>query len=87
MQTIAPKALAETQVLPLMEAVLCVDCEMVSNSSRGHCLACGSRALLNVATALGGPLHAKSENGRKAIGHALPAPVLVMRHSQHRSHR
>lgn len=64
MNPIAAKPLAETQVVPLIEAVLCVDCEMLSNSTQGHCLACGSRALLSVATALGGPLHAR----QSAIG-------------------
>jgi hypothetical protein len=87
MQTIAAKVLAQTQFVPLMEAVLCVDCEMVSNSTHGHCPACGGRALLNVATALGGPLHAKPEVSQEAIGHAMPARVLVLRKEKHRSRR
>ncbi|HZU22871.1 MAG TPA: hypothetical protein VE998_08580 [Terriglobales bacterium] len=78
MNTIAGKPLAATQVVPLLEAVLCVDCEMVSNSTQGHCLACGSRALLNLAAALGGPLHSNSA----AVADADPmvtGPVLVIR--------
>ncbi len=32
----------------LMEAVLCVDCETVSNSPHDQCLVCGSKSLLNL---------------------------------------
>lgn len=87
MQSIAAKALAETQVVPLMEAVLCVDCEMLSNSTHGHCPACGSRALLSVSTVFGGPLHAKSEIGNKAVGRPHGARLLVLRDTKRRSVR
>lgn len=59
METMAAKVLAETQTITLREAVLCIDCEMLSNSTQGHCLACGSRALMNVATALGGTIYSE----------------------------
>jgi hypothetical protein len=43
-------------VVPLAAAVLCVDCECLSDA-RGHvCPACGGSALMSVAAALGGAL-------------------------------
>lgn len=40
--------------LPLENAVLCVDCEMVSNSHHDVCVVCGSRSLLSLVRTLGG---------------------------------
>lgn len=40
--------------LPLVEAVLCADCEMISNSGGETCEVCGSRSLLSVGRVLGG---------------------------------
>jgi hypothetical protein len=48
------------QAVCLDHAVLCVDCEMVSNSVHTQCGVCGSRALLNVSVLLGGSLGAKA---------------------------
>ena len=41
----------------LQNAVLCADCEMVSDSSHDSCLVCGSRSLFNIAGIVGGALH------------------------------
>jgi hypothetical protein len=40
--------------LPLVEAVLCADCEMISNSGGETCEVCGSRSLLSIGRVLGG---------------------------------
>jgi hypothetical protein len=40
--------------LPLVNAVLCADCEMISNSRGDSCVVCGSRSLLNLSRILGG---------------------------------
>lgn len=40
--------------LPLESAVLCVDCEMVSNSQHDVCVVCGSHSLLSLVRMLGG---------------------------------
>lgn len=40
--------------LSLLDAVLCADCEMISDSRGDCCLVCGSRSLLNVSRVLGG---------------------------------
>ena len=40
----------------LTRAVLCADCDVVSDSPHDHCLVCGSRSLLNISRLLGGTL-------------------------------
>ncbi|HMK29116.1 MAG TPA: GAF domain-containing protein [Terriglobales bacterium] len=42
--------------LQLRDAVLCVECELISYNSTTQCLACGSKAVLSLACALGGSL-------------------------------
>ena len=38
----------------LLEAVLCADCEIISNSGGESCEVCGSRSLLSLGRVLGG---------------------------------
>jgi len=38
----------------LQEAVLCADCEVISNSGGDNCEVCGSRSLLSLGRILGG---------------------------------
>ena len=38
----------------LKKAVLCVDCDVLSDSPHDYCLVCGSRSLFNVGRLLGG---------------------------------
>ncbi len=40
--------------IPLLEAVLCADCEVISNSGGEACEICGSRSLLSLGRVLGG---------------------------------
>ena len=42
--------------VPLENAVLCAECDVVSDSPHDACLVCGSRSLLNIARMLGGNL-------------------------------
>lgn len=42
--------------VPLGNAVLCAECEVVSDSPHDVCMVCGSRSLFNVARVLGGKL-------------------------------
>ena len=46
----------DAEVIPLQRAVLCVDCESVSNGRFDECPVCRSRSLLNIARMLGGTL-------------------------------
>ena len=43
-------------VLPLLNAVFCLDCEVISSSRGDECAACKSRSLVSLARMLGGSL-------------------------------
>ena len=45
--------------VPLQNAVLCAECDVVSDSPHDTCLVCGSHSLLNVARIFGGNLPKK----------------------------
>ncbi len=47
---------ADLSSVPLQNAVLCVDCECVTDGRSDECLVCGSRSLLSVARIVGGTL-------------------------------
>lgn len=51
--------------VPLQGAVLCVDCECVTDGRSDECQVCGSRSLLSMARIVGGTLHAYQKNGPK----------------------
>jgi putative methionine-R-sulfoxide reductase with GAF domain len=42
--------------VPLQSATFCVQCEMISSSSKPYCVACGSHALIGLSRVLGGSL-------------------------------
>ena len=46
----------DAEVLPLWNAVLCLDCEVISSSRGDQCVACKSRSLVSLARMLGGSL-------------------------------
>jgi len=46
----------DAEVVPLQSAVLCVDCESVSNSRFDECPVCGNHSLFSIALMLGGTL-------------------------------
>jgi hypothetical protein len=45
-----------TNLVRLRHAVLCANCEVISEANNGHCAACDSEALLTLSRILGGPL-------------------------------
>jgi len=49
----------ELSSVPLPEAVLCADCEVISNSAGDRCEICGSRSLLSLGRVLGGSIEGK----------------------------
>ncbi len=51
-----PTPLRDLNFVPLQSAVLCVDCEVITESCGGHCRICGGSALLSLARVLGGPV-------------------------------
>ena len=46
--------------VPLLYAVLCADCETVSNSPHDACSICGSRSLISLFRTLGGTVRGQS---------------------------
>jgi hypothetical protein len=42
--------------VPLKNAVLCAECDVVSDSPHDVCMVCGSRSLFNIARVFGGKL-------------------------------
>lgn len=44
----------EVNAVRLQQAVLCADCDVITDSPHDTCLACGSRSLLPLARVLGG---------------------------------
>jgi len=40
----------------LDKAVLCANCELISEGLNGHCASCGSESLLNLSRVLGGTI-------------------------------
>ena len=48
--------LLDPRILPLWNAVFCLDCEVISGSRGDECPACKSRSLVNLARMLGGSL-------------------------------
>ncbi len=49
-------AAVPSSFLSLTTAVFCVQCELITENTTAHCLACGSSALLNLSRTLGGSL-------------------------------
>ena len=48
--------------VPLQNAVLCAECDVVSDSPHDACLVCGSHSLFNIAHLFGGQLPKKRAN-------------------------
>jgi len=61
----------------LQNAVLCAECDVVSDSPHDQCLVCGSRSLFNISRVFGGNLPKERAN---LIRHSLrePAPPEVV---------
>jgi hypothetical protein len=58
-------------VVPLLNAVFCVDCETISNSPHDACTVCGSHSLISLVRMLGGTLrsprtHSTEEHAKTA---------------------
>jgi len=61
--------------ISLQNAVLCADCDVVSDSPHDHCLVCGSRSLLNLSCLLGGMLPSR----RATVTDAASRPSTLLR--------
>ena len=52
----ASQSLASYNIVRLRDAVLCADCEFITDTTDDQCLVCGGHALLNLSKVLGGTL-------------------------------
>lgn len=52
----APQGAWLLNAVPLQNAVLCAECDVVSDSPHDTCLVCGSHSLFNIAHVFGGKL-------------------------------
>jgi hypothetical protein len=50
------QAWCNTNLVRLQKAVLCANCEVISEGSNGHCAGCGSQSLLGLSSVLGGTI-------------------------------
>jgi hypothetical protein len=60
-------------------AVLCADCDVVSDSPHDQCLVCGSRSLFNVSRLLGGMLPSQRAKLVDPASQHFSLPKLVLR--------
>ena len=58
----------EASFVPLQAAVFCAQCELITQNNTPYCIACGSRALLNLSRILGGSL--RGQNTARLIADA-----------------
>ena len=59
----APHFSHNTNLVRLQHAVLCANCELISEANNGHCAACDSEALLNLSRILGGSVESEARGG------------------------
>ena len=52
-----------TNLVPLQCAVLCANCELISEANNGHCASCDSEALLNLSQILGCSVESEARAG------------------------
>ena len=58
-----------TNLVRLQHAVLCANCELISEANNGHCAACDSEALLSLSRILGGSLESEAQLGLATRAH------------------
>src|SRR5215469_8490425 len=56
----------DTEVVPLWNAVFCMDCEMISNTRFDECPSCKGHSLVSLARMLGGSLIGRDGQGPKS---------------------
>ena len=64
---------ADASTVALQHAVLCAECDVVSDSPHDACLVCGSRSVFNIAHMFGGNL----PQNRTAM---VPSETMEVRH-------
>jgi hypothetical protein len=44
----APKPFTPVQIIPISKAILCPDCDAITEGQNGHCVACGNRSIVQL---------------------------------------
>ena len=71
--------------VPLQNAVLCAECDVVSDSPHDVCMVCGSHSLFNVARIFGGNLPKKRARLiTQPAGEASPREIVLVFPKPHR---
>ncbi len=61
----------------LQKAVLCANCEIISEGRNGHCACCGSQSLLSLSRVLGKAIEQERSYGFATSAHAVCDDVCV----------
>ena len=67
----AAQAWLNANLVHLQKAVLCADCEVISEGLNGRCTGCGSQSLLSVSKVLGGTIESKQSLGFPRLAHVV----------------
>jgi hypothetical protein len=74
----------DSGVLPLWNAIFCLDCEVISSSRGDECPACKSRSLVSLARMLGGSLLAhKAQHSQEREGGLFDITITVELQQMH----
>jgi hypothetical protein len=66
-------------LIPLQDAVLCADCELISEGANGHCAGCGSQATISLSKVMGTTAAAGREAASSAAYERAEVPQKVKR--------
>lgn len=75
--------MSNLNLVPLRHASLCLDCETIT-TGHTNCLACGSRALLNVARTLNRPRHSDGLRPERSAVVQMSPPQMRQRNMLYR---
>jgi hypothetical protein len=67
-----------TNLVRLQKAVLCANCEVISEGLNGHCASCGSQSLLGLGRVLGGTIEPELSCGLATSAHAVSDDARVL---------
>ena len=66
-----------TNLVRLQKAVLCANCEVISEGLNGHCAGCGSQSLLSLSGLLGGTVESEPSFAFTTSAHIASDAVRV----------
>jgi len=73
----AAQVCLNTNLVRLQKAVLCTNCEVISEGRNGHCAGCGSQSLLSLSRVLGGTIEPELSFGFATSADAAHDDVYV----------